>query len=104
WVASKDLGLEIREHANGAIAAGAANECLHPGIEPEPHQILCPALVLHPREAARELDLGIEDDGEASALQGLGAAKEPAGARLIRRCDNPDRVPLHDGRRTQQGW
>ena len=73
-VAAKDLGLEVRDHARGAVAAGAADHRLHARVEPHSHEVLGATLVLHALEAAHGADLAVENHAVARALERLHAA------------------------------
>src|SRR4051812_42707003 len=90
------------KHTNGSIAARAADDRMHARIEPHPHQTLGATFVFAARKAAQFLDFGIEDDGEARALQRLHAAHEPALLGRVRRRDDTDGVTFDERPWTEQ--
>jgi len=101
-IALEDLRLEERDHAHRAVTSGAADDRLHAGIQPDPHEILGATFVLGAREATQRRDLRIEKNRVPRALERLDAARQPADTRRIRWCNNADGVALGDRRGTQQ--
>src|SRR6266576_3359378 len=77
WIQPEDSGLEIRQHAHGAVTSGPADDRADPRIEPHAHQTFGAALIFGAAEPAQLLDFGIEDDTETGALERLHAAHEP---------------------------
>jgi hypothetical protein len=81
WIIREDLGLEIGQHANGAIPARSADHCLDPRVEPHAHEIRRAALVLESLKTAELCDVRIENHFVAGALESFDSAHERSRSR-----------------------
>src|SRR2546423_14573664 len=103
-IAAKEFGIEIGKDPHRAVTAGAANHGLYIWVFPDGHEILCPFFVLVLLEAAKPLDLGLEDHSVSGFFDCLDAAAKPAAIRSVGWADHANRISLQQGRRSQQRW
>ena len=101
-IALEDLGLQVGNHAHGAIASGATNDGLHMRIQPDAHEVLGAAFVLGAREATERGDFRIEENGVTGALECFDSARQPTNARRVRRRNDTYRVAFREGRWAKQ--
>ena len=75
-IAAKDFWLEVGNHASRAVAACSADNRLHFGVEPHPHEVCRATFVLLAGKTSHLEDVGIEQYLVPGALECLGAAHE----------------------------
>src|SRR5687767_13803370 len=89
-IVREDLRFEVRQHANRAVAASAADDRLDARVQPHAHEVRRAAFVLVPLKAPELRDIRIEDYLVAGTLERIDAAHEWAGSGRVRRGYNPD--------------